>query len=265
MIKEKYQGKIKKIKEYKKFIKEKMIKIRNDEGKLQTQRIIIEKDQEILQQQKKMIKQINEDNRKKIEIVKNTLNEVKKNANFIIKPIIASKNITQKKKNEESIVLKPRRNEYKHDIDYEIQLIQQDINNLENSMHNNPNKSDSIQTKIDRLKTKQSNLKSKRVINASLERSNSASSKIHSFDKEKTISLLKSAQTKQTNENRILSNSNTINILNSKKPPLQFPIKFNEKMTESPDEFQKYLKLRENRLTEKEEDLIKRENMLLNN
>lgn len=261
MIKEQYQQKIVKLQEYEKIIMEKKVEIKNEDSKLQTQKLIIAKDQEIIQQQKKIIEQVREDNRKKSEIVKNTLSEVRKNANFIIKPISSSAKPLEKKKSEEAIVLKPRRNEHKGEIDLEIQVVQQEIQNLEFLLQNGPKNSESIQTKIDRLKTKHSNLKSKRVITASLERSNSVSSKISFFERERTFT---STNSKSSFDSQILSSSNKINVLNSKKPPIQSPIKTPEK-ADGQCEFQKYLKLRENRLSEKDDELTKRENMLMSN
>ena len=266
MIKEQYQMKINKIQEFERQILEKRNEIRNEDFKMQTQRLIVSKDQEIIQQQKKVIEKIIEDNRKKFEIVKNTLAEVKKHANFIIKPLSVPKVTLEKKKSEEAIVLKPRRNEPKYQLDFEIQLVQQEIKSLEQSLCEGSQNSESIQTKLDRLKTKESNLKSNRVINASLERSNSVSSKISYFERERTFSSIISSQSKPSLDSKVLLNSNKININTSiKKPPVQSPAKIPENSNKSSSEMQNYLKLRENRLVEKEEELTKRENMLMKN
>ena len=210
------------------------------------------KDAEILSKEKKIIEQSQEDNRKKQEIIKNTLEELSKNANVILKP--TNSQTLLKKTSEERIVLKPRRNENKFDV--EISVIQQEIKALENILLTDTTNSESIQTKIDRLKTKQSSLKSKRVINASLERSNSLTSKINFFEKERKKSLL--TQEKPVSETSVLLTSNKINILNS-KPPIKSKIE----KKDSSDDFEKFLKLKENRLVEKEEELNKRESMVL--
>jgi hypothetical protein len=262
MIKEQYHKKLSKLNEQEKILIEKKNETKNEENKLKTQQIIISKDVEIIQQQKKNIQQIIEDNRKKSEIVKNVLAEVKKNANFIVKPLNCPKKLLEKKKSDESIVLKPRRNEVKYESDIEIQSIQKEIQSLEVLLKNDTKNSESIQTKIDRLKTKQSNLKSKRVITASLERSNSVTSKINFFEREKSLHAITSSPSQRILDPSTLLSSNKINIINSKKPPIKSFCPY-DKPIESPDEFQKYLKLREARLLEKEDELSKRETMML--
>ena len=252
MLKDQYHKKIQKLTEHEKFLSEKSLEIQSEENKIKTQKILMAKDAEILSKEKKIIEQTQEDNRKKQEIIKNTLEELSKNANVILKP--TNSQTLLKKTSEERIVLKPRRNENKFDV--EISVIQQEIKALENILLTDTTNSESIQTKIDRLKTKQSSLKSKRVINASLERSNSLTSKINFFEKERKKSLL--TQEKPVSETSVLLTSNKINILNS-KPPIKSKIE----KKDSSDDFEKFLKLKENRLVEKEEELNKRESMVL--
>ena len=65
-------------------------------------------------------------------------------------------------------------------------------------------------------------------------------------------------QEKPVSETSVLLTSNKINILNS-KPPIKSKIE----KKDSSDDFEKFLKLKENRLVEKEEELNKRESMVL--
>ncbi|OMJ93154.1 hypothetical protein SteCoe_3975 [Stentor coeruleus] len=267
MIKENYKKKLQKMHEHEKFIRQKRNEIHQEESKVYSQRIIIGKDLELIQEQKKAIEQIKEDNRKKLEIVKNTLAEMQKNANFIIKPACVIKQENNKNKSEECIKLKPRKNEHKYDIDGELQSISKEIKELEALLVAVPQNAEHIQIRLDRLKTKESNLKSNRVITASLERSSSMSSKLNFIDKDRTKTPLSTSKSKPILESKILKSSNNSNIslTNSvKKPPFISPIKTIEKTIEKHDDYQKYLKLRESRLIEKEQDLSKRENMLLN-
>ncbi|OMJ95679.1 hypothetical protein SteCoe_929 [Stentor coeruleus] len=268
MVKENYQKKFKKLHEHEKRIREKNNEILQEESRMKSQKIIIAKDLEIIQQQKKLLEQYKEDNRKKLEIIKNTLAEVRKNANFIIKPISTPKTQTEKKKSEESIVLKPRRYEHKFESEQELQSLSQEIKELENLLSTVPENAEHIKTRLDRLKTKESNIKSKRVITASLERSNSMSSKLSILDKERNKTPLKPSQSKPVFDTKPLKSSNNINTQNfpsEKKQSFISPKKILTKTNENPDDFQKYLKLRECRLIEKEEELSKRENILYNN
>lgn len=132
-------------------------------------------------------------------------------------------------------------NDAKTQIEKDMQSLQQEIFRLEEIQ--NSGDSGVIQTKIDRLKTKQSNLRTLRVINASTERSNLIASR------------LKYSQ--QTQSPNCLNNS----VINKENLPYQgrSPAKVSQNSLE---DFHSYIKMQENRLVEKEQELNQRESLI---
>lgn len=222
------------------------------EQKILNEKFCLEKDLEILNQQRKGLLMTFEENNKKQEIIKKTLQGLKTQKNFgnIEKSL-------EKKQSFEAIIVKPRRAEQKSEIDNEISELEKEINYLESEK--NSFQSELIQTKVDRLKTKLSSLKSKRVINASIERSNSVN-KLHMFDREKLNKSPILVSGSSLKNNPLISSSG----FNASKEKKENHEK-DKKSFGTNEEIQQYLKLRENRLNEREEELSKRENMIVNN
>ena len=236
---------------------EKTLTQRQNEIFMQEQRILnekfcLEKDLEVLHQQRQGVLMAFEENKKKQEIIRKTLDGLKTQKNFV-----GVEKGLEKKQSFEAIIVKPRRAEQKNEIDNEINELEKEINGLESEK--NSFQSELVQTKVDRLKTKLSGLKSKRVINASIERSNSVN-KLHMFDREKLSKspILASASSFKNNP---LIGSSGFNVAKEMKENAEK----DRKKFGTNEEIQQYLKLRENRLNEREEELSKRENMIVNN
>jgi chromosome segregation ATPase len=250
-LKENYSNKIQSLNDWEKHLRDKQTDLSIQETQITSKKALMEKDLELLSHQRKNLHQEFQENRRKQEILKKTLQDMQSTSSFFKPERLEKKSII------EGIILKPRRSEPTSELDNEISSLEKEINSLESSEFCHSPRSDQIKTRLDRLKTKLSSLKSKRVINASLERSNSAN-KLHLFDLE----------TKKLSHSRSSFRGEPLNsssVFNSNKGKKENSPKKTEKTMGSTEELQKYLKLRENRLNEKEEDLSKRENFIFNN
>lgn len=260
LVKEQLTNKQQNLAAWESALKEKQAELQKQENKISTQRLILEKDKEILTEQKKSFFQYVEENKKKSGIIKGILSELKNSEKW--EHEFRSLGL-EKKKSAESIVLKPRRSDVKSENDPDIQTLEKEIQGLENQVKGDKKCPEYVQIKLDRLKTRLSSLRSKRVINATLERSNSVSSKLSFLDR-KSSCVSVSSSFKSSLESQPLLSNNNINrsskALNTNSPKKQL-----NKPQENNEGLQKYMKLRENRLIEKEEELSKRENMLVNN
>lgn len=259
-IKETYNNKAQKLSDWESSLKAKQDSIMKQEQAMITQKLILDKDSEIVAQQKVSIFQTIEENKKKSAMLKTVLQELKNNQNLNFNEKLAG---LEKKKSVESIVLKPRRNEGKTENDPEIQILEKEIQGIESQIKEDKKCPESIQIKLDRLKTRLSSLKSNRVISASIERSNSVTSKLNFLDRRGSGCSVNSLLKHNCDPQPLVSNNN-IN-RSAKTFTLNSPKKQVSKALENTEGLHKYIKLRENRLTEKEEELSKRENMLINN
>jgi len=135
----------------------------------------------------------------------------------------------------------------KNQIESDMLVLQQEISSLEEIQ--STDKSGVIQTKIDRLKTKQSNLRTLRVINASTERSNLVAARLRCTSRTQTPNSFKENATGN------VSSQNKENMPTHRASP--------EKVYQNSLEgFHSYIKMQENRLIEKEQELNQREALL---
>lgn len=138
---------------------------------------------------------------------------------------------------------KPIITDTKSQIEKDMQVLQQEIYRLEEIQ--NTDSTEVIQTKIDRLKTKQSNLRTLRVINASTERSNLIASRLKYSQQTQSPNCLKSVNSAVNKEN------------------LPYHSRSQAKFSQnSLEDFHSYIKMQENRLVEKEQELNQRESLI---
>lgn len=135
----------------------------------------------------------------------------------------------------------------KNQIERDMLILEQEISSLEEIQ--STDKSGVTQTKIDRLKTKQSNLRTLRVINASTERSNLVAARLKCTSRTQTPNSLKES----VNCNTFTKNKENIPVHRASS----------EKVSQnSLESFHSYIKMQENRLIEKEQELNQREALL---
>ena len=260
-LKEVHQKKLEKLSESEKQLFERKNELKTDEIRIQTQQFLIAKDYENIYQQKNILEKIREENRSRSQIIKTMMAKAATLCN-VKNTLIVNTNKPKEFFEKKTSIYK------KHpEIDAEMLGIDKEIEKLQELLKTDSNNSESIQTKIDRLKTQQSNIKTMRVINASVERSTILASKLKHFQRKKPQTLIKSSEKVfQNSENSFknsenaLRNSTNIQKLQNIKNPFE-PL---SSIDNNLKEFQTYIKIKENSLSDKEKDLNIRENMILN-